>query len=419
MHGKRIESMAELRKICDASEGVIVIPSSKGSTVHMPACRIIDELTPLGCSDTAVRDWNWHASVCDAVQAAPSPPAHCPECNPGSDGKTSALNKSGTFLHAEIYRVLKSSGYHTDAEHPVRVAPFVQDPLKRPRALVEEEHPTDPLSITVTVTSEFQRAVAESQHTGLAKERVLDIVATARIVGTLELVLPIEVKKVDPYYVDWVFVNYNTDKIDMTTTTISPVDLGGPMLFKIPPSDMGRPPLHVEKGTIKTTQVCLDVYDGAVPLTLKNGSRYEFQNRALNNAATQVVEGTFGLITDKITHKVSTGIQSSTRQCYIPIVVTTANLYSCSYNPVDFEVSSGTVSKACLKKEEFLIYECPTPATVAFPHQLTYLDRRKNIRSLTKWHVVVTQAQSFEKMLNLLRGVVLDGGRVARFWPST
>ena len=64
-----------------------------------------------------------------------------------------------------------------------------------------------------------------------------------------------------------------------------------------------------------------------------------------------------------------------------------------------------------------MIYECPTPTTAVFPHQLTYLDRRKNIRPLAKWHVVVVQAQSFEKMLKIVRKAVLDGGRVARFWP--
>ncbi len=342
----------------------------------------------------------------DAAREAPPPLLPCPECDPGLDDKMSALNKSGTFLHAEVYRILRSSGYRATAEHPVQVAPFVQDPLKRPRALKNEEHSVHP----VTVTAEFQRALAESQQTGLAKERVVDIVAATPIVPPLELILPIEVKKADPGYADWVFMNYNTSKTSMIATLISTHDLDGLLLFGIPGSDLDSRPLRVEKARISIPSISTNIYDGAVPLMLNKSSKYDFKNRSLNEAATQVVEGTFGLITNKLIHQVSTGIGYNTSQCYIPIVVTTANLHSCRYDPDDFEMSTGLVSKGNLRKEEFLIYECPAPITTAFPHQLTHLDRRQHVRSLTKWQVVIVQARSFEKLLGLVRQAGLHSG---------
>ena len=394
---KRIEGVAELRKIRNGTKGVLAVPSRNGSIIHMPVCHVVDEAAVPDGSDSAVANWYWYASVFDAAREVPPPLLPCPDCNPGLDDKMSALNKSGTFLHAEVYRILRSSGYRAAAEHPVQVAPFVQDPLKRPRALRKEDHPAHP--VTVTVTAEFQRALAESQQTGLAKERVLDIVAATPIGPSLELILPIEVKKVDQGYADWVFMNYNTDKTSMIATLISTHDLGGLLLFRIPRSDLDSRPLHVEKAKMSIPSISTNIYDGAVPLTLNKSSKYDFNNRSLNNAATQVVEGTFGLITNKLIHQVSTGIGYNTSQCYIPIVVTTANLYSCRYDPDDFEISTGLVSNGDLKKEEFLIYECPSPITATFPHQLTHLDRRKHVRSLMKWQDLIVQARSFEKLL--------------------
>ena len=124
----------------------------------------------------------------------------------------------------------------------------------------------------------------------------------------------------------------------------------------------------------------------------------------------QVVEGAFGLITGKILRQVSTGIGYDTEQCYIPIVVTTANLYSCEYDPGDFDMSTGLASGADLQKEEFLIYECPAPVTTSFPSQLTGLDRPEDVRSLTKWQVVVAQAKSLEKMLGVDHRAASNGG---------
>ena len=174
------------------------------------------------------------------------------------------------------------------------------------------------------------------------------------------------------------------------------------MLFKTPPSDISCKPLYVNKVKARIMKMLMPVYDGAVPLTLTK-SKYDFRKRSLNDASTQVVEGTFGLITNKLIHQVSTGIGYNIKQYYLPAVVTTANLYSCSYNRDDFEISTGLVSNARLNKEEFLIYGCPVPVTAAFPLQTTYLDRQKDIPRSIKWPVVVVQAQSFEKLLGLIR----------------
>ena len=191
---KRIESAAELRKIRDASKGVLAISSGSGTIVHMPDCRVVGGSAQPSGSDSAAENWFWCAGMPDAARAAPPPLAFCPECNPGLDGKIDALNRSGAFLHAEICRTLKSSGDRAAVEYPVRVAPFVQDPLKRPHALSMGKHSADP----VTSTAEFQRALAESQQAGLAAERVLDIVAAISVGPSLEMVLPIEVKKSIP-----------------------------------------------------------------------------------------------------------------------------------------------------------------------------------------------------------------------------
>ena len=92
-------------------------------------------------------------------------------------------------------------------------------------------------------------------------------------------------------------------------------------------------------------------YGDAVSLTLSRSSKYEFQKRSLDEAPTQVVEGTFGLITSKLIHQVSTGIGYDITQYYLPIIVTTANLYSCSYDPNNLDMTSGLAANVNLKKK--------------------------------------------------------------------
>ena len=395
---KRIQDVAGLRAIYDAAKGILVILTSNNTTLHLPTCRVVGAATSPDGSDALVGDWRWYAGMADAVRDE-APLVFCPYCNPGLIDKTDALNRSGTFLHSKIYRILDNLGYSTTAEHPVYVAPFVQDPSRRPGYG------------PITVTAEFQRALAESQQGSLARSRILDIVTTVPLSQSLELVLPIEVKKINPDYVDWVFMSHGIGEADMTAVVISAKDMEGPSLFKIPRSDLGRPPLHVNKASVKISRMPIRAYGDAVSLTLSRSSKYEFQKRSLDEAPTQVVEGTFGLITSKLIHQVSTGIGYDITQYYLPIIVTTANLYSCSYDPNNLDMTSGLAANVNLKKEEFLIYDCPSPVTASFPSPLIgTLDRGKDVHRLTKWPVLVVQARSFENLLELIRRVDLDVG---------
>lgn len=402
MHCKRIKSVAGLREIRAVDKGVLVNTSAEGSVVHVPSCRIVGEATSSGGSVVAAGDWCWYDGMAGAVHGTPQPLVTCPECNPGLDDRTNALNESGAFMHAEICRMLDGLGYRTTVEHPVHAAPLVQDPSRRPRALGAGGRSMRSGHAAPAAAAEFQRVLAESQQTVLARQRVLDIVATIPVGRSTELVLPIEVKKANPGYVDWVFMNYGRGEVSMTATSVSAKDTGGLELFKIPGTDLGRPPLHIKKKKAGIPQAAMGAYDGAVPLTLNRSSKYDFQQRSLGEAAVQVVEGAFGLITSRIIHRVSTGIGYDTTQYYVPVVVTTANLYSCSYRPTDFEMATGLVSRASLKKEEFLIYECPAPLA-AFPSQLAHPDEPEGMHLLTKWQVVITRARSFEKLLALIR----------------
>lgn len=426
LHCKRILNINELQKIRHVAKGFIVISSNGGSILHMPTCHVVDEIASSSDSD-ALEQLRWYADMTDAVHAAS--PTPCTKCDPGLKNKVDALNRSGVFLHAEVYRILKNLKYRTTTEHPVYVAPLVQDPLKRPRAMDKgayrdldtsmfvhgepkrpraqhgEAYPGDPYP--TTITTEFQRALAESQQIELAKQRVLDIVTAIPVTSSCEMILPIEVKKTNPSYIDWMFMKYNHDEINTTVTVISNKDQGGLLLFKIPKSDLGCPALYVNKVIVNTSSIQLHAYDGAVPLALKS-SQYEFKNRSLNDASTQVVEGAFGLITNKLIHQVSTGIGYDNTQIYLPTIVTTANLYSCNYDPDNFDVSTGLVSNAKIEEKKFLIYNCPTSVTATFPSQLTNLDSQKHVPHLIKWPVLVVQARSFEELLGLIPQITPD-----------
>lgn len=214
---KRIQDVAGLRAIYDAAKGILVILTSNNTTLHLPTCRVVGAATSPDGSDALVGDWRWYAGMADAVRDE-APLVFCPYCNPGLIDKTDALNRSGTFLHSKIYRILDNLGYSTTAEHPVYVAPFVQDPSRRPGYG------------PITVTAEFQRALAESQQGSLARSRILDIVTTVPLSQSLELVLPIEVKKINPDYVDWVFMSHGIGEADMTAVVISAKDMEGPSL---------------------------------------------------------------------------------------------------------------------------------------------------------------------------------------------
>lgn len=117
-----------------------MILTSNNSALHLPTCRVVGEAASPAGSDDLAGDWHRYAGMADAVRDE-APLVFCPCRNPCLIDKIDALNRSGTFLHGKIYRMLDNLGCRTTAEHPVRVAPFAQDP---PRRLAAAPLPSQP-----------------------------------------------------------------------------------------------------------------------------------------------------------------------------------------------------------------------------------------------------------------------------------
>ena len=128
----------------------------------------------------------------------------------------------------------------------------------------------------------------------------------------------------------------------------------------------------------------------------------------MNDAATQVIEGTFGVAVDALINQVTTGKgYDHEAQYFIPIIVTNANILTCKYDPKDLDLNSGTVSKLELCQQDAVIYEYPFPMRVRFPNQVTSVQSEIQLRHAAKWPVLVLSPKGLDDFLDSFEKDVL------------
>lgn len=343
-----IKKLEDFKKIQSNNLGIILITDSKtGNHLHLPSCSFVTESNyqqKVITDNKKFGDYSWWANVSMAEKKDPTAKL-CTKCNPVLMEQQSALNESGTFLQISVFHKIIEAGWGAETEVPVSIAPFVSDPMKQDVAIKKTQQQGEPMEIK-TRSGGFQQAIVNSQSESLRKETSIDVLASASK-DNFTYVLCIEVKKLNPYYVSWIFFQQNVLENNFRVLAKSTVGGGTLNLLSILESDLVDEKLFVQVEKFdKLKSFTPNIYDYGVTLTKDDKGNYKFQKSSLNKATTQVIEGTFGSIVDSVTNQVSTGTgYDYDIQYFIPIIVTNANILTCNYDVKDLDLNSGVISK--------------------------------------------------------------------------
>ncbi|MCH7969014.1 MAG: hypothetical protein IH841_07215 [Thaumarchaeota archaeon] len=310
--------------------------------------------------------------------------------------KTKSMNQSGAFLQIHIINELKKRNWTVLAEYPIRISPFLDLPAKQPILYTRLLNHLDVEPIS------FVRAARESMDKTTVKETSIDVIGERIINDDYCFNLCIESKKLDPRFIDWVFFQQtkheNTLRFLMRQHFIKK-----PVLLKTPKTTKNKETYL----TINTIQGELDypVCDFALSLKSEEVDReyYKSDKTKVDDASRQIIEGTYGFIVDRIFQHVLKGDPQMNRgltDCFIPLVVTNANLFICEFDENEIDSKSGKIkNEPTYKPVDSLIYECPAPKSVQFPEPLEADSTPEENNAITKWHVLVLSPKGFSEFL--------------------
>ena len=149
-----------------------------------------------------------------------------------------------------------------------------------------------------------------------------------------------------------------------------------------------------------------DVADRGMVITYDPNTGFGHRGTSLHDAARQVLEGTYGLIVDTATRKVVTEATRASVEHYVPIIVTTANLFTCEYDPNTLSRERFDASDIGLKSVNAVMYNFPHPARTRFPDQIV-TTRSEEVSLATRWPLAIATVEGLRKLLEgrgLFRG---------------
>lgn len=315
--------------------------------------------------------------------------------------ETQSLNQSGAFLQIHIINQLSKSGWETIVEFPVRASPFVEDP-KRHQFMYRQL-----LSLGHFNTKIFNKTIFECRNYSFLEETSIDIIAT-KVFGNKIFKLCIEVKKLNPKYTDWCFIqeknNYDEYRVMMT----SKKNGGLAPLFTVPKTDLLKEELCLRLEEFKkwhTTKFTIADFGVALYEKQIRPEFYASEKTVVDKAARQIISGTYELTIEALIHRVEqgTGFPTDSEEIFIPIVVTNANLLHCKFDPTEIDATTGHINKDPDYDDIYgIIYECPTPKSVQYPDPLSRQLDATERKYTGKWHVLILSPEGLGHFLNLI-----------------
>ncbi|MEX2313006.1 MAG: hypothetical protein WD650_03335, partial [Nitrosopumilaceae archaeon] len=240
MTSGNITTQERFNKIKTHNEGVILITDyATGNYIHLINCSHVTEqdfLQKVVTDQSRNSSYYWYENIPHALTEHPDF-LPCIYCKPDIFEKKTALNESGTFLQISVINQLNIHGWSPQPEFPVSLAPFIKDPMKYPGISA-----TTP---GIVRPSMFQQAVSESQNQFLKKETSLDALC-GRTENNIHYIPCIQVKKLNPKYVDWCFFKEDNLRNELRVVTKSLVGRGLVDLLTIPQTDRGDPAIHIQ-----------------------------------------------------------------------------------------------------------------------------------------------------------------------------
>ncbi len=143
--------------------------------------------------------------------------------------------------------------------------------------------------------------------------------------------------------------------------------------------------------------------------SFKNGQKTKTSNAAITEAAYQVALATKAIWTEEANHSQIRAAHNPIppldyhTQLIVPCIVTTAKLYSCSFDPRDVDPNRGEIplDKAVLQEMPYVVYEYPLPKHLqSAPADLVEALSSNNLELLTQMDIVVINSLYFKDLLN-------------------
>jgi hypothetical protein len=244
------------------------------------------------------------------------------------------------------------------------------------------------------------------EHQGKASN--LDLWAE-KTAAAARLSLPIECKKNNPEFIDWVFFpqSAHTDSASYVQGISLKAQVGKAGNWAIQP-------------LLLRMQYDLVVCDEAREtkgnyLLIKNRQdRTKTSNTAITEAATQIAIAAQSILQqeNQILQKLSSAIFNSqsggmtpyTSFLCFPTIVTTANLYSCEFQEADVDLVTGEIplDKAKLVKRPYLLFNYALPVALQSSYgitEITYESYWKAARNAARMPIFVVQSKAFPAFL--------------------
>lgn len=245
-------------------------------------------------------------------------------------------------------------------------------------------------------------------HNGplIGEQSSLDIYAQLAKETVLLTVL-IECKKNNPEFIDWVFFSHPSKN--------HPKHFTGSLIEHQPIESEGD---KWQTTSMLSSMISIDwVTTSDAWETRGNYLKYKkdkdktrTSNAAITNAAHQIALATKFVINEEIVNsKALSGNYKMPyiHQIFIPIIVTTAKLWVCKFNPKDINPKTGEMSftKASLEEQPYLLYEYPLPVHFhSTPLDKVNVLKTGNRNFGTRMDILVVNSSHFPEFLSRLEG---------------
>jgi len=234
------------------------------------------------------------------------------------------------------------------------------------------------------------------------KESALDIRTELRVGNSL-LALIIECKKNNPDFVNWVFFPRHND----ATSPILRASRIENLLRQVPATgwDVRR---NLVQGSSWMPLVNESRETRSSYLQYTKGDKTKTSNAAISEAAYQVALATQAVITEEVSFSsIRSGGSPATsivyvRQIFLPIIVTTARIITCGFDPVDVDPRTGEIpyDKAYIEERPYVLYEYPLPPLLQkYPEDITTLVNNGAGDMYARMHIIVVHSESFAELL--------------------